>query len=39
MKFSQEISEIATSLYKEGYEISRVDIVKDILDEFEKYII
>ena len=36
MKFSQEISEIATSLYKEGYEISRVDIVKAILEEFEK---
>ena len=36
MKFSQEISEIATSLHKEGYEISRVDIVKSILEEFEK---
>ena len=36
MKFSQEISEIATSLHKEGYEISRVDIVKAILEEFEK---
>ena len=36
MKFSQEISEIATSLYKEGYEISRVDIVRSILEEFEK---
>ena len=36
VKFSQEISEIATSLYKEGYEISRVDIVRSILEEFEK---
>ena len=36
MKFSQEISEIATSLYKEGYKISRVDIVRTILEEFEK---
>ena len=36
MEFSQEISEIATSLYKEGYKISRVDIVRSILEEFEK---
>lgn len=35
MKFSQEISEIATSLYREGYKISRVDIVRTILEEFE----
>jgi len=35
-KFSQEISEIATSLYREGYIISRVDIVRAILEEFEK---
>lgn len=35
MEFSQEISDIATSLYKEGYKISRVDIVRNILKEFE----
>ena len=35
MKFSQEISEIATSLYREGYKVSRVDIVRTILEEFE----
>ncbi len=35
MEFSQEISEIATSLYKEGYTISRVDIIRKILKEFE----
>lgn len=35
MKFSQEISEIATSLYREGYKISRVDVVRTILEEFE----
>ncbi len=36
MNFSDEISDIATSLYKEGYNISKVDIVKNILFEFEK---
>lgn len=35
MDFSPEISEIATSLQKEGYNLSRVDIVKNILEEFE----
>ena len=34
-EFSQEISEIATSLYKEGYKISRVDIITNIITEFE----
>ena len=34
-EFSQEISEIATSLYREGYKVSRVDIVRTILEEFE----
>lgn len=34
--FSPEISDIATSLQKEGYNLSRVDIVKMILEEFEK---
>ncbi|WP_296645622.1 biotin--[acetyl-CoA-carboxylase] ligase [Romboutsia sp. 13368] len=34
--FSQEISHIATSLYKEGHKISRVDIVRNILEEFER---
>ncbi len=36
MEFSQEISDIATSLYKEGYKISRVDIVRNIFIEFEE---
>lgn len=36
MEFSKEISNIATSLYKENYKVSRVDIVKNILEEFEK---
>lgn len=36
MEFSQEICNIATSLYKEGYIISRVDLVRNILEEFEK---
>ena len=36
MEFSQEISKIATSLYKEGHKISRVDIVRNILEEFER---
>lgn len=35
-EFPNEISDIATSLYKEGYEISKDDIVKQILFEFEK---
>lgn len=34
--FSQEISNIATSLYKEGHKVSRVDIVRNILKEFER---
>ena len=34
-EFSQEISKIATSLYKEGYKISRVDIITNIITEFE----
>lgn len=36
MDFSPEISEIATSLQKEGYNLSRVDIVKNVLEQFEK---
>lgn len=35
--FPSEIENIATSLYKEGYEISRVDIVREILVQLEKY--
>lgn len=35
MEFPPEISDTATSLYKEGYNISRVDIVRAILREFE----
>lgn len=36
MDFSPEISDIATSLSKEGYDLSRVEIVKCILEQFEK---
>ncbi|MGL4797349.1 MAG: biotin--[acetyl-CoA-carboxylase] ligase, partial [Paraclostridium sp.] len=36
MEFDDEISKVATSIYKEGYEVTRVDIVKNILEEFEK---
>ena len=36
IEFSQEISDIATSLYKEGHKVSRVDIVRNILEEFER---
>ncbi|MDV9940513.1 biotin--[acetyl-CoA-carboxylase] ligase [Clostridioides difficile] len=36
MDFEQEIAEKATSLYKEGYMLSRVDIVRNVLTEFEK---
>lgn len=35
MEFSSEIENIATSLYKEGYNLSRVDVVKAIIKEFE----
>lgn len=35
MEFSQEICDVATSLYKENYIVSRVDIVRNILLEFE----
>lgn len=34
--FSDEISDIATSLKKEGYNVSRVDIVRNTLEQFEK---
>ena len=36
IEFSQEIFDIATSLYKEGHKLSRVDIVREILEEFER---
>lgn len=36
MEFEQEISNIATSLHKENYKLSRLEIVKGILVEFEK---
>lgn len=36
MDFEQEIADKATSLYKEGYMLSRVDIVRNVLTEFEK---
>ena len=34
--FPDEIKEKATSLYKEGYKLSRVDIVRQFCIEFEK---
>ena len=34
--FEEELQDKATSLYKENYNVSRVDIVKDILCQFEK---
>ncbi|SCI31189.1 MULTISPECIES: biotin--[acetyl-CoA-carboxylase] ligase [unclassified Romboutsia] len=37
LSFPNEIENIATSLYKEGYKVSRVDIVREILCELEKY--
>ncbi|GAA0701815.1 biotin--[acetyl-CoA-carboxylase] ligase [Paraclostridium ghonii] len=33
--FSEEILNVATSIKKEGYDVSRVDIVRNILSEFE----
>lgn len=36
IEFDEEISNVATSIYKEGYKVTRVDIVKNILEEFEK---
>lgn len=35
LKFDDEIKDIATSLYNEGYSISRIDIIKNIIIEFE----
>lgn len=34
--FEEELKDKATSLYKENYNLSRVDIVKEILCQFEK---
>lgn len=34
--FEEELKDKATSLYKENYNVSRVDIVKEILCQFEK---
>lgn len=34
--FDEELQNKATSLYKENYKVSRVDIVKEILCQFEK---
>lgn len=36
MEFDSEISQVATSLHKEGYKLSRVDIVRGILSQLEK---
>ena len=36
LEFPEEIKEKATSLYKEGYKLSRVDIVRQFCIEFEK---
>lgn len=35
MDFSEAILNVATSIKKEGYDVSRVDIVRNILSEFE----
>lgn len=35
LDFDEDIENIATSLYKEGYKLSRIDIVREILMEFE----
>ena len=32
----RELKDKATSLYKENYNVSRIDIVKEILCQFEK---
>ena len=34
--FEEELQDKATSLYKENYNVSRIDIVKEILCQFEK---
>lgn len=34
--FEEELKDKATSLYKENYNVSRIDIVKEILCQFEK---
>lgn len=34
--FSEDVENIATSIYREGYNINRIDILKSILEEFEK---
>lgn len=35
MEFDSEIAGVATSLHREGFRVSRVDLVKNILSEFE----
>ena len=35
INFGEDIKNIATSIHKEGYNISRVDIVRNIISEFE----
>ncbi|CAH2211825.1 biotin--[acetyl-CoA-carboxylase] ligase [Tepidibacter aestuarii] len=36
MDFPGDIQNIATSIFKEGYNVKRIDILKNILEEFEK---
>lgn len=36
LEFPEDISNIATSIHKEGYDTSRVDIIRNIIFEFEK---
>ena len=36
MEFDDEIRNVATSIYKEGYKVNRTEILKNILEEFEK---
>lgn len=35
MDFPEDIKSIATSIFKEGYNVKRIDILKNILEEFE----
>ncbi len=35
MNFPDDIKKIATSIVKEGYDVKRIDILKNILEEFE----
>lgn len=36
LDFPEDVINIATSIHKEGYDVSRVDIIRSIISEFEK---